>query len=68
MNGIIVAVAWFLYAAGWFALVVAPSRLGIDLWRTGYVPSFAELVPTATVMIGGAMFVLLGNFLIKRSR
>jgi hypothetical protein len=68
MNGTVIAVAWFLYAAGWLALVVAPLKLGITLWRTGYVPSLAELVPTATVMIGGAMFVLLGNVLIKRSR
>jgi hypothetical protein len=68
MNGIIIVVAWFLYAAGWLALVVAPLRSGITLWRTGHVPSLLELVPTATVMIGGAMFVLLGNVLIKGSR
>jgi hypothetical protein len=67
MKGIIAAIAWFLYAAGWLALVVAPLRSGITLWRTGYVPSLAELVSTAAIMIVGAMFVLLGNFLIKKS-
>jgi hypothetical protein len=63
MNKALWVVGWWLYIAGWVAIVVRPTQFGLALWKGDVTPSAVELVPLITIVVIGILFVFAGKYL-----
>ncbi|MET0194241.1 MAG: hypothetical protein ABW200_12835 [Hyphomicrobiaceae bacterium] len=67
MSRILWAAGWWLFIAGWFAIVYWPARVGLAMWQAGETPRVVELLPLGVIIAIGAGLVVLGKSLRRRS-